>query len=104
MSLAVSAYQEPVLPIPDSPSVICTNLPVHQESLDSVQMNHTEGGWVLEACIIAVGIAAAGWFIGESIPDPEFPECPDPHITISYDIDDNEITAEIDCGDEEDGG
>ena len=106
MGLAIAAYQQPVLSIPDSPSVICADLPVHQESLDSVQMTHAEGGGILEACIIAAGIIVAGWLIGEAIEDAvedALPDCDDPHITISYDFDDNELTAEINCGDE-DGG
>ena len=101
MSLAIAAYQQPILSMPGSPSVICEDLPVHQESLDSVQMTQAEGGWILEACIIAAGIIVAGIIIDDD-DDDEF--CDDPHVSISYDFDDNEITVEIGCGDEEDGG
>ena len=100
MSLAVSTYQEPVLSIPGSPSVICADLPVQQESLDSMQMVHTEGGWVLEACIVAAGIIIGALLVDDD-EDDEF--CDDPHVSISYDFDDNEITVEIDCGEEEGG-
>ena len=106
MSLAIAAYQQPVLSMPGSPSVICADLPVQQESLDSMQMVHTEGGWVLEACIIAAGIVVAGWLVADAVEDAvedALPDCDDPHVSISYDFDDNEITVEIDCGEEEGG-
>ncbi len=115
MSLTVSAYQEHMPSVPESSSVICADLPVRQEPLDSAQMAQAEGelwGWVAVGAGLAIGGAIAGWLISEAIEDavpeipiPEIPNCPDPHITISYDFDDNELTAEIDCGNEDgDGG
>ena len=99
MGLAIAAYQQPVLSIPDSPSVICTNLPVHQESLDSMRMTHTEGGWgTLE--IIVIGIILCALWPDEPEPEPE----PDNPCSISISFDDNEMTAEIDCGEEEEDG
>ena len=55
MSIAVSAHQPRMLSMPESSSVICADLPVRQESLDSSQMANAEGalwGWVA----IAVGV------------------------------------------------
>lgn len=60
MSIAVSAYQERVLSMPESSSVICADLPVRQESLDSAQMAQAEGelSWpiIVSAVIVAVAV------------------------------------------------
>ena len=101
MSLAIAAYQQPVLSMPGSPSAICADLPVQQESLDSMQMAHTEGGGIFEAIIIGIIVAAA---IVNIPPPPDPDPVPDDQCSISYDFDGDEITAEINCEDEEEGG
>lgn len=98
MSIVVATQEGRMLSVPESSSVICADLPVRQESLDSGQMAQAEGqiwGWVA----VGVGIAVAGWFIGEAIEDA-IPDCDKiDKIVLTYDIDDNEIQAEIHCAD-----
>lgn len=95
MSLAVSAYQEPVLSMLGSPSVICADLSVHQESLDSIQMTHTEGGWVLGTAYIDPLFITL--IIAEAVENSD-------SSSVSCGCEDQELIAEIDCGNEEDGG
>ncbi len=57
MSITVSLPQERVLSMPEFSSVICADLPVHQERLDAAQMAQAEGGfsWCFAGAIILSG-------------------------------------------------
>ena len=97
MSIVVATQEARMLSVPEFSSVICADLPVRQESLDSGQMAQTEGGWGWLA--VAAGVVVAGWIIANAI-DRAIPDCDKvDKVIVTYDIDDNEIQAEIHCAD-----
>lgn len=76
---------ERMMSIPESPSVICADLPVREESLNSVHMAQTEGKLWGELLVVAV-VAAVCYFTGTSpFPDPD--PCPPDEEPCSIDPD-----------------
>ena len=95
MSIAVLAHQPRMLSMPESSSVICADLPVRQESLDSSQMANAEGalwGWV-------VAITGGAYLLYRGVKyllniDPFPDKC---WVSFTWDFDDNEAEIDFDC-------
>ena len=102
MSIAVLAHQPRMLSMPESSSVICADLPVRQESLDSSQMANAEGalwGWIVGgAAGLYLLYRGAKYLIKRRIEDafddPPLPAC---RVYFEFDFEENEAEVGIEC-------